>query len=61
MLIGVDATLRCKVARPLRMKEATKGAILLEAVYKKGGAFKYSKVFQCQNGSKFKSDVKKLL
>ena len=43
------------------MKEATKDAILLEAVYTKGGAFKYSKVFQCQNGSKFKSDVKKLL
>ena len=41
VLIGVDATLRCKVARPLRMKEATKDAILLEAVYKKGGAFKY--------------------
>ena len=61
VLIGVDATLRCKVARPLRMKEATKDAILLEAVYKKGGAFKYSKVFQCQSGSKFKSDVKKLL
>ena len=43
------------------MKEATKDTILLEVVYKKGGAFNYSKVFQGQNGSKFKSDVKKLL
>ena len=29
--------------------------------YKEGGVFKYPKVFQCDNGSKFKSDVTKLL
>ena len=54
MLTGVDATSRCKVARPLRMKEATKDAILLEAVYKKSGAFKYSKYFDVKMGLSLK-------
>ena len=54
MLTGVDATSRCKVARPLRMKEATKDAILLEAVYKKSGAFKYSKYFNIKMGLSLK-------
>ena len=34
---------------------------MLEAIYKKGGAFKYPKVFQCDNGAKFKCEVTKLL
>ena len=34
---------------------------MLEAVYKKGGVFKYSKVFQCDHGSEFKNEVTKLL
>ena len=34
---------------------------MLEAIYKKGGAFKYPKVFQCDNGTKFKREVTKLL
>ena len=33
----------------------------MRAIYKKGGAFKYSKVFQCDNGSEFKGEVTKLL
>ena len=33
----------------------------MEAICKKGGVFKYPKVFQCDNGSAFKSDVTKLL
>ena len=32
---------------------------MLEAIYKKGGVFKYPKVFQCDNGSEFKSEVAK--
>ena len=34
---------------------------MLEAIYKKGGVFKYLKTFQCDNGSEFKNEVKKLL
>ena len=34
---------------------------MLEAIYKKGGVFKYPKVFQCDNGSEFKNEVTKLL
>ena len=32
-----------------------------EAIYKKGGVFKYPKEFQCDNGSEFKNEVTKLL
>ena len=34
---------------------------MLEAIYKKGGVFKYPKVFQSDNGSEFKNEVTKLL
>ena len=34
---------------------------MLEAIYKKGGVFKYPKAFQCDNGSEFKNEVTKLL
>ena len=34
---------------------------MLEAVYKKGGVFKYPKTFQCDNGSELKNEVTKLL
>ena len=34
---------------------------MLEAIYKKDGAFKYPKVFQCDNGVEFKREVTKLL
>ena len=34
---------------------------MLDAIYKKGGLFKYPKVFQCDRGSEFKSQVTKLL
>ena len=34
---------------------------MLEAIYKKGGVFKYPKTFQCNNGSEFKNEVTKLL
>ena len=33
---------------------------MLKAIYKKGGVFKYPKVFQCDNGPEFKSDTAKL-
>ena len=34
---------------------------MLESIYKKGGVFKYPKVFQCDNKSEFKNEVTKLL
>ena len=46
-------TSRYKIARALE--------IVLHAIYKKGYVFKYLNVFQCNNGSEFKSVVKKLL
>ena len=33
----------------------------MEAIYKKGAVFKYRKVFDCDNGPEFKSDMTKLL
>ena len=44
-LTGIDVASRYKVARPLRTKKSSEVAFLLEAIYKKGGAFKYPKVF----------------
>ena len=34
---------------------------MLEAIYKKGGVFKYPKTFQCDNGSKLKNEVTRFL
>ena len=34
---------------------------MLEAIYKKGGVFKYPRVFQCGNGPEFKSEMARLL
>ena len=61
VLTGIDVAPRYKVARPLRTKKSSEVAFVLEAIYKKGGVFKYSKVFQCDNGSEFKNEVAKLL
>ena len=58
---GIDVTSRYKVARPLRTKKSSEVAFVLEAIYKKGGVFKYPKTFQCDNGSEFKNEVTKLL
>ena len=61
ILTGIDVASRYKVARPLRTKKSSELAFVLEAIYKKGGAFKYPKTFQCDNGSEFKKEVTKLL
>ena len=44
---------------PLEPKNQAK--FVLEAIYKKGGVFKYPKVFQYGSGPKFKREVTKLL
>ena len=59
ILTGVDVASKYKVVRPLRTKKLSKVAFVLEAIYKKGGVFKYPKVFQCDNGSEFKNEVTK--
>ena len=61
ILTGIDVASRQKVARPLKTKKSSGVAFLLEAIYEKGGVFKYSKVFQCDNGSEFKNELTKLL
>ena len=61
ILTGIDVASRYKVTRPLRTKKSSEVAFVLEAIYKKGGVFKYPKTFQCDNGSEFKNEVTKLL
>ena len=61
ILTGIDVASRYKVARPLKTKKSSEVAFVLEAIYKKGGVFKYPKVFQCDNGSELKNEVTKLL
>ena len=48
-------------ARPLRTKNPSEVAFVLEAIYKKGRVFKYPNTFQRDNGSEFKNEVTKLL
>ena len=49
------------IARPLRTKKSSEVAFVLEAIYKKGGVFKYPKTLQCDNGSEFKNEETKFL
>ena len=61
ILTGIDLASRYKVGRPLRSKKSSEVAFVLETIYKKGGVFKYPRVFQCGNSSEFKNEVTKLL
>ena len=61
ILTGIDVASRYKVTRALRTKKSSEVAFFLEAICKMGGMFKYSKVFQCDDGSEFKNEVTKLL
>ena len=61
ILTGIDVASRYRVARALKSKKSSEVAFVLEAIYKKGGVFKYPRVFQCDNGSEFKNEVTKLL
>ena len=45
---------------PLRPLKHSEAASVLTVIYEKGGVFKYSEVFQCDNRPEFKSDVTKL-
>ena len=57
---GIDAASRYKVTRPLRTKQARDMAEMIADIYKVG-PLTYPKIFQCDNGSEFKSDVTKML
>ena len=46
ILTGTDVASRYKAPRPLRTKQLSEVAFVLEAIYKKGGVFKYPKTFQ---------------
>ena len=61
ILTGIDVASRYKVVSPLKTKKLSEVAFVLEAIYKKGGVFKYPKAFQCDNGPEFKNKVIKLL
>ena len=61
ILTEIDVVSRYKVTRPLKTKKSSEVAFVLEAIYKKGGFFKYPKVFQCDNGSEFKLSTRNFL
>ena len=55
ILTAIDVASRYKVTRALTTKISSEIAFVLESIYKKGGVFKYPKVFQCDNESEFKN------
>ena len=60
ILAGIDVASRYKVVRPLTSKHAKDVADMIADIYKIG-SLTYPKIFQCDNGSKFKAEVTKLL
>ena len=60
ILAGIDAASRFKVARLLRTKQVKDVADMIADIYNVGPLM-YPKIFQCDNGTKFKAGVTKLL
>ena len=60
ILAGIDAASRYKVTRPLRTKQVRDIAEMIADIYKVG-PLTYPSTFQCDNGSKFKGEVTKML
>ena len=60
ILSGINVASRYKVARPLRTKQAKEVADMITNIYKVG-PLTYPKIFQCDNGNKFKAEVTKML
>ena len=58
ILSGIDVTSRYKGARPMRMKQAKDVANMIADIYKVGSL---TKIFQCDNKSKLKAKVTKML
>ena len=59
ILAGIDAASRFKVTKLLRTKQAHDVAEMIADIYKVG-PLTYAKIFQCDNGSKFKGEVIKM-
>ena len=60
ILAGIDAASRFIVARSLRTKQACDVAEMVADIYKVGPLM-YPEIFPCDNGSKFKREVTKML
>ena len=60
ILAGIDASSRYKVTRPLRTKQVRDMAEMIVDIYKVG-PLTYPKIFQCDNGSKIKGEMTKML
>ena len=60
VLSGIDVASRYKFTRPLKTKQAADIAAMIADIYKVG-PLTYPKIFQFDNGSKFKGEVTKLL
>ena len=62
ILAGIDgaSNSRYKVVRPLRTKQARDVAEMIADIYKVGPLM-YPSTFQCDNGSKLKREVTKML
>ena len=60
ILAGIDVASRYKVTRPLRTKQARDVAEMIADIYKVG-PLTYPKIFQCDNGGRFKGEVTKML
>ena len=60
IMSGINVASRYKIVRPLKTKQAKDVADMIADIYKVG-PLTYPKVFQCDNGRKFKADVTKLL
>ena len=60
ILAGINAASRYKVVRPLRTKQAHDVAEMVADIYKVG-PLTYPSIFQCDNGSKFKGEMTKML
>ena len=60
ILAGINAASRFKVARPVRTKQSRDVVEMIADIYKLGPLM-YPSTFQCDNGSKFKGEVTKML
>ena len=55
LLARIEVASKCKVARPLRTKQAKDIPDMIADIYKVG-PLTYPKIFQCDNGSEFKAE-----
>ena len=61
IVTDINVASRYKVASSLSTKKSSEVAFVLEVIYKNGSVFKCPKTFQCNNWSKFKNELTKLL